>query len=85
MGPNGVANHGGNPTQTHRGRVYGYCWGQAVDLGLVMLAAQFQVTEGGTYLCTMRALVFEGSIPMYNPTLNEAEWVSVHGLANDLS
>ena len=41
--------------------------------------------EGGTYLCTMRALVFEGSILMYNPTLNEAEWVPVCGLANDLS
>ena len=33
----------------------------------------------------MRALEFEGSILMYNPTLNEAEWVPVCGLANDLS
>ena len=65
---------------------YGYCWGQAVDLSPVMPAAQFCVTEeGGTYLCTMRALVFEGSILAYNPTLNEAKWVPVHSLANDLS
>ena len=41
--------------------------------------------EGGTYLCTMRALVFKGSILAYNPALNEAEWVPAHGLANDLS
>ena len=66
--------------------LYGYCWGQVVDLSPVMLAAQFWVMEeGGAYLCTMRALVFEGSILAYNPTLNKAEWVPVHGLVNDLS
>ena len=65
---------------------YSYCWGQAVDLGPVMPAVQFCVTEErGTYLCTVTALVFEGSILMYNPTLNEAKWVPTHGLANDLS
>ena len=65
---------------------YGYCWGQAIDLSPLMLVAQFQVTEeGGTYMCTARALVFKGSILMYNPTLNEAEWVPAHGLGNDLS
>ena len=54
-----------------KAKSYGYCCGQAVDLGPVMPAAQFQVTEeGGTYLCTVRALVFEGSILTYNPTLN---------------
>ena len=65
---------------------YGYCQGQVVDLGPVMPAVQFRVTEErGTYLCTMRALVFEGSILTYNPALNEAKWVPVRGLANDLS
>ena len=65
---------------------YGYCLGQAVDLGPIMPAAQFCVMEeGGTYLCTARALVFKGSILTYNPTLNEAEWVPVCGLANNLS
>ena len=65
---------------------YGYCRGQAVDLGPVMPAAQFRVTEErGTYLCTVRALLFEGSILAYNPTLNEAEWVPACRLANDLS
>ena len=64
---------------------YGYCQGQAVDLGPVMPVMQFWVIEeGGTYLCTVRALVFKGSIFMYNPTLNEAEWVPACGLANDL-
>ena len=43
--------------------LYGYCRGQAVDLSPVMPAAQFRVMEeGGAYLCTARALVFEGSI-----------------------
>ena len=66
--------------------LYGYCQGQAVDLSPIMPAAQFWVTEeGGAYLCTARALVFEGSILMYNPTLNEAEWVPACGIANDLS
>ena len=65
---------------------YSYCWGQAVDLSPMMPATQFCVTEKrGTYLCTARALVFEGSIVASNPTLNEAEWVPTCGLANDLS
>ena len=69
-----------------KAELYGYCQGQAVDLGPVMLAVQFQVMEkGGTYLCTTRALVLEGSILTYNPALNEAEWVPACGLANDLS
>ena len=29
--------------------------------------------------------MFEGSILVYNPTLNEAKWIPVRGLANDLS
>ena len=65
---------------------YGYCWGQVVDLGPMMPAAQFGITEERwNYLCTMRALVFEGSILTYNPALNEAEWVPMCGLANNLS
>ena len=51
-----------------------------------MPGAQFRVTEeGGAYLCTVRALVFEGSILAYNPALNEAEWVPAHSQAHDLS
>ena len=74
------------PPALTEAELYGYTWGQAVDLGPVMLVAQFWVTEeGGAYLCTARALVFEGSILVYNPAMNEAEWVPVHGLANDLS
>ena len=69
-----------------KAKSYGYCWGQVVDLGPMMPAAQFSVTEERwNYLCTIRALVFEGSILTYNPTLNEAEWVPTCGLANNLS
>ena len=65
---------------------YGYCQGQAVDLGPMMPTVQFHVTnKRGTYLCIARALVFEGSILTYNPTLNETEWIPTRGLANDLS
>ena len=74
------------PRALTEAELYGYCWGQVVDLSPVMLAAQFQVIEeGGAYLCTARALVFEGSVLAYNPAMNEAEWVPVRGLANDLS
>ena len=66
--------------------LHSYCHIQAVDLSPMMPAAQFQVTEeGGAYLCIVRALVFKGSVLVYNPTMNEAEWVPVHGLANDLT
>ena len=66
--------------------LYGYCLGQAVDLGPVLLVAQFWVTEeGGAYLCTVRALVFKGSVLAYIPTMNEAKLVPVCSLANDLS
>ena len=66
--------------------LYGYCCSQVVDLGPMMLAAQFWVTDkGGAYLCIARALVFEGSVLAYNPAKNEAEWVPVHGLTSDLT
>ena len=65
---------------------YGYCHSQAVDLGLVMPVAQLRVTdEAGTYLCAARALVFKGSVLAYNPTRDEAEWVPVCGLTNNLT
>ena len=65
---------------------YGYCHGQTIDLGPVMLAAQLRVRdEVGTNLCEAQALVFEGSVLAYNPARDEAEWVPVCGLANDLT
>ena len=65
---------------------YGYCHGNAVDLGAVMLAAEFRVTdEEGTHLCKARALIFEGSILAYDLTMDEAEWVPTHGVTNNLS
>ena len=66
--------------------LYGYCRGQAVDLSPMMPAAQLWVMEeGGAYLCIARALVFEGIVLAYNPTMNKAESVPVHSLANDLT
>ena len=74
------------PRATTEAEQYGYHHGQAVDLRPVMPVTQFRVTdEVGTYLCAARALVFEGSVLAYNPTRDEAEWVPMHGLANDLS
>ena len=62
--------------------LYGYCHGQAVDLSPMMPVAQFWVMEEeGAYLCVVRGLVFEGSVLTYNPTMNEVEWIPVHGLA----
>ena len=57
-----------------------------MDLSPLMPAAQFQVTnKRETYLCTARALVFEGSIFAYNPAINEADWIPTRGLVHNLS
>ena len=74
------------PRALTEAELYGYSCGQVVDLSPMMPAAQFWVTEeGGAYLCIARALVFEGSVLAYNPTMNKAEWVPVRGLAKDLT
>ena len=74
------------PQALTEAEIYGYCHSQVVDLGPVMLAAQFRVADkAGAYLCIVRALVFEGSILAYNPAKNEAEWVPACGLTNDLT
>ena len=74
------------PWATTEVEQYGYRHGSAVDLSPVMPAMEFRVTdEEGTYLCVARALVFEGSILVYNPTRDKAEWVPACGVANDLS
>ena len=65
---------------------YGYRRGNAVDLGAVMPAMEFRVTDKeGAYLCAAWDLIFEGSILAYNATRDEAEWVPAHRVANDLS
>ena len=50
-------------------KLYGYCCGQVVDLGPMMPVTQFWVAEEG------------GAYP----TMNEVEWILVHGLTNDLT
>ena len=65
---------------------YGYCRGNTIDLGAVMPATEFRVTdEEGTYLCAACSLIFEGSILAYDPTRDEVEWVPTRGVTNDLS
>ena len=62
------------PCALTEAELYGYCCSQVVDLSPVMLVAKLQVTEeGGAYLCIARALVFQGSVLAYNPTMNKAE------------
>ena len=74
------------PQATMEVEQYGYHHSHAVDLSPIMPATQFRVTdEEETYLCAVRALVFEGSVLVYNPTRDEVEWVPTHGIANDLS
>ena len=74
------------PWATTEMEQYGYRHGHAVNLSPVMPATQLRVTnEEGTYLCAARALIFEGSILVYNPTRDEAEWVPTCGITNDLS
>ena len=74
------------PCSAMQAEQYGYCHRNAVDLGAVMPATEFRVTdEEGTYLCVAHGLVFKGSILAYNPARDEVEWVPAHGVANDLS
>ena len=69
------------PRATTEVEQYGYCCSHTIDLGPVMLATQFRVTdEEGTYLCAAWALVFEGSVLAYNPTRDEVEWVPACGI-----
>ena len=65
---------------------YGYRHSNTVDLSLVMPAMEFRVTdEEGTYSCVVWALVFEGSVLVYNPARDEVEWVPACRVIKDLS
>ena len=74
------------PWTTMQVEQYGYCHGNAADLGTVMTATEFRVTdEEGTYLCTACGLIFEGSVLAYDHARDEVEWVPAHRVTNDLS
>ena len=74
------------PWATTQVEQYGYRCGNAINLGAVMPAMEFRVTdEEGAYLCMVCTLIFEGSVLAYNPTRDEVEWVPACGIANDLS
>ena len=74
------------PHSTTQAKQYGYRHGNAIDLGTVMPAEEFRVTNvEGAYLCAVRGLIFKGSILVYDPTRDEVEWVPTCGVANNLS
>ena len=74
------------PWATMEVEQYSYCHSHTIDLSPIMPTTQFRVTdEEGTYLCAVRALVFEGSVLAYNPTRHEVEWVPACGITNELS
>ena len=74
------------PWATMEVEQYGYCRGNAIDLGPVIPAMEFRVTDKeGAYLCVVQALVFKESILAYNPTRDEVEWNPACGVTNDLS
>ena len=74
------------PRATTEVEQYSYRHGHTIDLGPVMPATQFRVTdEEGTYLCAAQALVFEGSVLAYNPARDKVEWVPTRGITNGLS
>ena len=62
------------PRSAMQAEQYGYRHGNAIDLGAVMPAAEFRVTnEEGACLCVAHGLIFEGSVLAYDPTKDEAE------------
>ena len=74
------------PHATMEAEQYSYRCSHTIDLGPVMPATEFWVMdEEGMYLCAAQALIFEGSVLVYNPTRDEAEWVPSRGITNDLS
>ena len=47
---------------------------------------QFPINQPtGEFVCMARGLLFEDSILIYDPTCNEAEWIPVRGMEEDLS
>ena len=86
MGPNGVANHGTNSACTHRSQVLWLLLGPS--------GGSRPCNACSTILCYRRkgdlpvhheSPSVQGEYPRIQPSLNEAEWVLVCGLANDLS
>ena len=64
----------------------GYPQGCVVELGPTMPLMQFYVScLSGAFICFARALVFEDSALVYDPTTNQAKWVPVRGTVADLS
>ena len=64
----------------------GYIQGWVVELGHVLPSTRFHVSQlNGDFVCMARGLLFEGNVLAYDPTSNEAKWVPMQGMAEDLS
>ena len=74
------------PVLLHDRVSVGYLQGCIMELGPAMPPTQFCIsTLGRAFICFARALVFEGSALVYDPTTNQAKWVPVRGMVDDLS
>ena len=74
------------PCSLCQSRHLGYIQERVVELGSVLPATQFRVSQpSGDFVCMARGLLFEGNVLVYNPASNETEWVPVWGTAEDLS
>ena len=73
------------PWATTEVEQYGYHCRNVMDLGAVMLATEFRVTDKeGAYLCVARGLIFKGSILVYIAARDEVEWVPARRITKDL-
>ena len=74
------------PCSPHCSGHLGYIQGWAVELGHMLPAMRFHVSQpSGDFVSMARGLLFEGNILAYDPACNEAEWVPMWGMAEDLS
>ena len=74
------------PRSPCQSRHLGYIQGWVVELGCVLPSMWFRISQlNGDFVCMARRSFFEGNVLAYDPTSNEAEWVSMQGLAEDLT
>ena len=57
-----------------------------MELGPEMAPTPFHISHlSGAFICFARALVFEDSASVYDPTTNQAKWVPMRSMLADLS
>ena len=74
------------PHTPHWSGHLGYIQGQVVELGPVLPSMWFCIIQPDRpFVCIAWGLLFEGSMLVYDPASNEAEWIPVWGTASNLS